>query len=185
MNIQYLLQSRPACCAAAGFAAVSFLGYYAAADAEPRIAGMVKLASAALFVVAAAVFAVLGVRAARTNINKSGVTTESGAARRRHLYTSIAALLFACGTAAVLSQLHFGKPSRLLEKYGAGTHSVTVTTIDIERISAYDASYYVEVTAIDGEPVGALGGVYASLEADYILDLELYKIYTLDGVTCA
>lgn len=194
MSLTYLLESRPACCAAAGFAAVSFIGYIAAADADPHIAGAVKLAAAALFTATAAVFAVLRLRAARTGsditgeksiVAASGGTQMSGAARRRRLYASIAALLFACGAAAMLSHLHFGRPARLLEKYGAGTHAVTVAALDIERISAYDASYYVEVAAIDGEPVGGISRVYAMLEADYILDLELYKIYMLDGLTCA
>lgn len=185
---------RPACCAAAGFAAVSFIGYFAAADADPTIAGFLKLAAAALFFAAGAVSLVLAIRAgypkklrirhtrmAQPPQASSCGESENKAAPRRRLYASIAALLFACAIAALVSQLHFGRPARLLEKYGDGIHTVTFTVLDIERISSYDASYYVEISAIDDSSVGP-SKVYALLDADYILDLDTCKIYTLDNI---
>ena len=188
-----ILETRPACCAAAGFAAVSFIGFYAAADADPKIAGAVKLAAALVFFAAGVIMSAIAALTSKDADAQNASGSQSpqaascglikeGAARRRRLYASIAALLFACSAAAVLSQLHFGRPASLLEKYGDGAHTVTFTVLELERMSSYDASYYVEVSAINDKSVG-MGRVYALLEADYILDLELYKVYTLGGLT--
>lgn len=187
MSIKDLLLARPACCAAAAFSAVSFLGYFAAADADPALAGTVKLIAAALFFIASLALTLLAARAGggARGFSSGGQKikdSKGGAAPGRRLYASAAALLFACALAAVISWLQFGRPARLLEKYSGGAHDVTITALEARRVSSYDAAYYVKVEKIDGRPL-VIGNTYALLEAEYILDIELYKVYTIPNIT--
>ena len=169
------LRTRPAATAAAGFIAVSLLGYFAAADVEPALAGAVRVGAACLLGAAGLVFIFFA--------SRKRADTLSG---RRGLDAARAALFLSCAAAALISQLYFGYGASGLSVYTDGKgHSVTFTVLEIGRVSSYDASYTVEITRIDGKAPGLFGGgVYAELEADYVLDLGKYGVYTLDGAVC-
>lgn len=168
------LKARPAASAAAGFIAVSLIGYYAFAYANRNIVGIALIAASALFFTSAVAFVILAFLAARK---------PSKLPNRVKTFAAYAAVCGCCGTAALLSQVYFGFGAQKLDTYADGEgHSATFTVTEINKISSYDASYTIEVTAIDGSSPGVLGRVYAELDADFVLDLGLYNVYTLENV---